>query len=333
MGNYASKDSVEKRRDIENIKKNISEGTIKLNHLSSEEKDNEELVSFAIDYNNTILYASDRLRDNKNIVFKAVSRDGNELTYASDLLKNDITIVMKAIEQTGYALGYASSSCRANKKIVTKAIEKSGEALQYASENLKDDFTMIEKAIQIDHNSIKYASDRLKKNKKLVYQSCNISYRLQKHIVGHQFAFLLKNNTKLIYRIFKLHIIKPEPAYEWCFKNNFYLRGFKYPRKLFLQYVKKEYDELEYMSLLKMNHIKNDPRHIRMKLLIISHRNASYIRCFNKPLNEKHRFSLFPYQYQDISSDRQCIHLRLQYIDDLIKELCFKEFFVDGYVK
>ena len=65
-------------------------------------KNDKELAMIAIGQNGYYLrYASDRLRDDKEVVMKAAEQDLDEFDfeYASDRLKDDEEVVMEAIEK------------------------------------------------------------------------------------------------------------------------------------------------------------------------------------------------------------------------------------------
>ena len=51
-------------------------------------------------------YASDELKDDKEIFLAAVTQDGSALLHASDELKGDKVIVVAAVTQDGSALEY-----------------------------------------------------------------------------------------------------------------------------------------------------------------------------------------------------------------------------------
>jgi hypothetical protein len=91
--------------------------------------------------------ARDELLDNGYL--EIVKQNGWwTLRYASDDLKNNREIVLEAIKQNGLALEYASESFRNDKDVVLEAIKKCYHALCYASDDLKDDKEIVLKAIK-----------------------------------------------------------------------------------------------------------------------------------------------------------------------------------------
>ncbi|MBF8263256.1 MAG: hypothetical protein HW387_921 [Parachlamydiales bacterium] len=86
-------------------------------------------------------YASEALKNNREIVLVAVQQNGMALQYASEALKNNREIVLVAVQQNGRALQYASEALKDNREIVLVAVQQNGAALQYASEALRHDQT------------------------------------------------------------------------------------------------------------------------------------------------------------------------------------------------
>ena len=65
---------------------------------------------------------------------------GQTLYYASEKLRDDEEVVLEAVKQKGLILKYASKRLRANKEIVMAAIIQDKRAKEYiSSEELKQD--------------------------------------------------------------------------------------------------------------------------------------------------------------------------------------------------
>lgn len=62
----------------------------------------------------------------------------NCLQYASDKLKDAKEVVLLAVGQSGLALEFASATLRGDKQIVIVACNQDGRALRYASDEMKD---------------------------------------------------------------------------------------------------------------------------------------------------------------------------------------------------
>jgi len=71
-------------------------------------------------------------KSTKSEVMEAVKQNGYVLCYASEELRNDRDVVLEAIKQYGYALYYASEALRADREFVLEAVKQNGLALYYA---------------------------------------------------------------------------------------------------------------------------------------------------------------------------------------------------------
>ena len=82
----------------------------------------------------------------RNLALKRVGLDGyalqfvsNELKYASDELRNDRDVVLTAVKQDGWALGWASLELRNNKEVVLTAVRQDSRALEWVSKELQNE--------------------------------------------------------------------------------------------------------------------------------------------------------------------------------------------------
>ena len=80
-----------------------------------------------------LVYASEGLRGDREIVMQAIAQSGRALQFASEELRGDPEIVMQAIAQRWEALQFASEELRGDRKIVMQAIVQSGWALEFRS--------------------------------------------------------------------------------------------------------------------------------------------------------------------------------------------------------
>ncbi len=113
-----------------------------LDFISRKLRDSESIISAAITnkYNCSayaIEYASQRLKDNKAIVLRAVAIHGEILEHCSERLRNDKEVVLAAVNHWGCSLEYASPILRDNEEIVRAAIKQDIKAIAYASDRLK----------------------------------------------------------------------------------------------------------------------------------------------------------------------------------------------------
>lgn len=119
-------------------------------------------------YGSLLQFASDRLKNDRDIVLAAIKKEGLALEYAAQVFKNDNEIVLTAVRQDGYALMLASAALKGNKEIVLAAVLQNGCALQYASDALKNEKEIVLSAVQQDGYALCFASDLLKNDKDIV---------------------------------------------------------------------------------------------------------------------------------------------------------------------
>jgi Domain of unknown function (DUF4116) len=113
-------------------------------------------------------FADPLLRNNKDLVLKAVKWRGKNLKYASNSLKNDREIVLAAVKENGLSLKFASNILKANREIVSAAISDTGHALKFASDELKNDKELVLKAVTKSKNAFMYASQELKVDREII---------------------------------------------------------------------------------------------------------------------------------------------------------------------
>ena len=140
-----------------------------LHYASEKLKDDREIVLAAVTKSGSALeFASDKLKDDKEIVLAAVTKNGFYLQYASNRLKDDKEIVLVAVAEDGQALRYAPDKLKDDKEIVLAAVTNHGYALEYAPDKLKDDKEIVLTAVTNRGYSLQYASTKLKDDKEIV---------------------------------------------------------------------------------------------------------------------------------------------------------------------
>lgn len=103
--------------------------------------DNEEFMLQALNDNATwvLAYASDRLHGKKDIMLKAVEKDGQLLYYASKELRDDKEVVMKAVTNKWLIVKYASKRLRNDKDIAKCVLGQNKEAQIYLTDEVLAD--------------------------------------------------------------------------------------------------------------------------------------------------------------------------------------------------
>lgn len=79
----------------------------------------------------------------------AVQQYGLALRFASEELRNNKNIVLAAVQQNGLALQFTSKEFQNNKEIVLAALQSTPDAFEYASPRLKQD-QEVQKAAESD---------------------------------------------------------------------------------------------------------------------------------------------------------------------------------------
>jgi len=73
----------------------------------------------------------------REIVYEAISRNAHSLEYASDDLKNEKELVLLAVKKDGTSLKNAPMKFRADKQVVMEAVKQTANAFRYASDELR----------------------------------------------------------------------------------------------------------------------------------------------------------------------------------------------------
>jgi hypothetical protein len=115
--------------------------------------------------NNPFLYPHfpAKFRYDKEIVFRAVKRNGNLLEYVSEQLRSDMELVLTAVQNDGSALQYADETLRSDKEIVKAAILKNPANIKFASDIVKNDKDFINEIFRLHPESFSYLASELNK--------------------------------------------------------------------------------------------------------------------------------------------------------------------------
>lgn len=137
-----------------------------LKFASDSMKDNYSIVMTAVGnqkFGDSVLcYASDRLRNDEDIVMKAVERKGVELGGASDRLRKDPEICAIAINQDPMAIQYVHYDNPKYNELAMKAIQASPYAMKMLDERARNDMSLVKAAIQKVPDCKEYVSDAVK---------------------------------------------------------------------------------------------------------------------------------------------------------------------------
>jgi hypothetical protein len=94
------------------------------------------------------------LLNDDDVMTIGITKCGGLLHYASNRLKNNYDIVKEAVKNSWFNLRYASEELKNNKEIVTIAVAQDGCALEYASEELKNNKEFMLELLKINWDVI-----------------------------------------------------------------------------------------------------------------------------------------------------------------------------------
>ena len=117
---------------------------------------------------------TDDLRNDTEIVLKAVQTDGMALRWASPPFRGDKRVVMEAVKQNGFALDYASEELKRDTDLIQEAIKHGLNKYDLPDASLAaiaDDFDMVLQLVKIDGLMLQAASSRLQSDKRVVTEA------------------------------------------------------------------------------------------------------------------------------------------------------------------
>lgn len=135
--------------------------------MSKRLQQKEEVALAAIQVNPYLLRQEldEHLRNNKEIVLVAVSRDGSLLKFASEELKADRDVLLAAVRSNPYSLQFATREMNNDEEIVVTAVAKNGLALEHVSEELKNNKAIAWTAIRQNVEALRLIGNELKRDK------------------------------------------------------------------------------------------------------------------------------------------------------------------------
>lgn len=173
----------EKLRDnkefvMEVYQKTKAKNFLKFYFVSDRLRDDEDVVRLYCQTGKHFPYASERLRDFRDIALSACIDDGNAFQYVSERLRDDEEFVMEVLKNrknTGY-LRYVSERLCDYKEFALEVFTGTGDTkgLQYVSKRLLDDEEFMLEVMKRTGNSagFQYVSEWLRDEKKFVLEVC-----------------------------------------------------------------------------------------------------------------------------------------------------------------
>lgn len=188
-----------------------------LHNLSEQFRNDKKYVVLAVEKDYTVLHnVSPEFKNDKEVITRAIKgseflyergykqpQGGNALQFASEELRNDKDLVLLAVKETGTAIRHASENLKQDTEVIKEALFNTKEAFQYLPHTFKDDKKFVLESIdqfvsqwlgpkgeQLGMSSnlpqpgsiLAHVSDRLRDNKKVVLAS-----------IEHETEFSLKD--------------------------------------------------------------------------------------------------------------------------------------------
>ena len=145
---------------------------------------NEFVTSIIKEAPNALIYASEKIRDDKDLVMTSLKHGGEYIfDDISDELKGDKEVVLTALELGSWGFEGVSDELKADKEVMMAAVQSEPRTLQFASDELKADTDIINAIIPDDIEGIydehginrrhfggffEFVSDEFKSNRDLV---------------------------------------------------------------------------------------------------------------------------------------------------------------------
>lgn len=144
-----------------------------LTMCSEELRDDEQLVRKALQFDGSLLrLVSARLRNDRETVRLAVAQHGPAIQYAlGEKIEFDFELARLAVEQDWRALEHVSDTLRADKDIVAAALRSSGHALAFASDYLRGNKAFCLSAVTLHGEAFAHVKDHLKNDREIVLKS------------------------------------------------------------------------------------------------------------------------------------------------------------------
>lgn len=149
--------------------------------VSEELKNDPEVVCAAIGKSIlSIYYASPELKDNGMFIKDCINKifkekpmpecvyAGQLLKYASDKVKDDYEIISEITNILPYTIEYASDRIKNDKAIFAKIVQYHPFLIQFASEELRNEKELANLVMQADKSAFIYLSEELRNNKEYV---------------------------------------------------------------------------------------------------------------------------------------------------------------------
>lgn len=126
-------------------------------------------------YGNDLVFAGEKILNDKGIVKMAVIAQKDNFRYASEELRGDLEFLKELYEEEPYLsktiMKYTSEEIRNNKEFVRLVAKADIRVLAYIGDELKNDFEFALELVREDPDAITYMSEEVKNEKQIVLEA------------------------------------------------------------------------------------------------------------------------------------------------------------------
>ena len=144
------------------------------------EKNREKVKSVLLKYG--LKYASQSIRNDKDVVLPTIEAHPDDLRYVSDELRGDKDVVLAAVTKKGYQLCYAGPKLQDNEQIARAAVTECPESLKHASERIRGNKDIVQIAIAGHIDNLAFAGIELLEDRKYMLDLIADNPRAYKHV-------------------------------------------------------------------------------------------------------------------------------------------------------
>uniref|UniRef100_UPI00214941DC DUF4116 domain-containing protein n=1 Tax=Endozoicomonas sp. YOMI1 TaxID=2828739 RepID=UPI00214941DC len=154
-----------------------------LKYASQQVRNDKDVVLPTIkEHPKDLKYVSKALKDDKDVVIAAVTQNGEELEYASPALKDNHEVVKAAVTEFPRALRFASETVRSDKNIVNMIIEQEIGYLHFASKTVLNDREYMLELIKDNHRAFIFAAQELKNDYAFIHSAILRNHKVIKYL-------------------------------------------------------------------------------------------------------------------------------------------------------
>ncbi|EFC48134.1 predicted protein [Naegleria gruberi] len=195
-----------------------------LDHLPEELLHDRDVINKLLDLNSHIhdhdwSKVIPLIKDDKELMLKAIRKQGECIKFASEKLRNKKAVVLMAVKSNPLALQFVEEKFKNDKSIVSKAVKLNGAALKFASDTFKSDPEIVMQAVNSNPYSIAHATDNLKNDPKIAMAAIKSGqdYGLIETGMGNHPQYILQFVGKELLKDkeFMIKALKIEPGFSY----------------------------------------------------------------------------------------------------------------------